>query len=450
MSSIPLTALAVQPPQDPLKQYSELMGIRNAQGEQQTRSLQNQLLGSQVADQAKWQAAMSETAANGGSTDDLMQAALKHQVSPQSLTTMQNAITDHQTKLAQLNKDQLANLQTQNDMYRGRIMSVVNGPEGDKQASWSDEIQKEKAAGKVDPNFSEIYPGDQAAQAMADRLALGSTLAKEASEKTTANARQTTAQTGASEFAAKQNPQSPLYSPTPASIAMGTAPGAQQIQSGEAAQAGRVAGAQEAAKFPYQQQIESIRQQVGQSTQLNKDAQDKIEMNVLKPYSDKMASVAELQSAIQQAQAGNVTAARGVLLKLIGVSNPDGTKRFNNQEAERLLSQGGIPQRIAGSVKNLLTGDNWTDQMASDMSDFANAQGQVAAASLNRGIQDTNKLYGTNVGTGLLQQSGGSGGAPSPGSPAKLPPGATHKVPGPDGKMHYTNAQGTVDYGVVQ
>jgi hypothetical protein len=34
--------------------------------------------------------------------------------------------------------------------------------------------------------------------------------------------------------------------------------------------------------------------------------------------------------------------------------------------------------------------------------------------------------------------------------PKQPPTGATHKVPGPDGKMHWTNAQGTVDYGVVQ
>jgi hypothetical protein len=29
------------------------------------------------------------------------------------------------------------------------------------------------------------------------------------------------------------------------------------------------------------------------------------------------------------------------------------------------------------------------------------------------------------------------------------PPGATHIVPGPDGRNHYTNAAGTVDYGVA-
>jgi hypothetical protein len=38
----------------------------------------------------------------------------------------------------------------------------------------------------------------------------------------------------------------------------------------------------------------------------------------------------------------------------------------------------------------------------------------------------------------------GQGGAAQP------PAGATHKVPGPDGKLHWTNAQGTVDYGVAQ
>ena len=33
--------------------------------------------------------------------------------------------------------------------------------------------------------------------------------------------------------------------------------------------------------------------------------------------------------------------------------------------------------------------------------------------------------------------------------PAQQPSGATHIVPGPDGKRHYTNAQGTVDLGIA-
>jgi hypothetical protein len=329
-------------------------------------------------------------------------------------------------------------------------MSIINGPQADKQQNWAKEISSEEQNGQIQPgSFSSVYPGDEAAQAFADHFALGSTLAKEANEKMSATGSYLRGATAANEFAAKRNPNSPLYSPSPSAVAMGTAPGAAQIQAGQAAQASRMAGAEEAARFPYQQQLEQIRSQVAQTFQTNKDATDKIEMNVLKPYQDKMNEVSQLQTAIQQAQNGNVTAARGVLLKLIGVSNPDGTKRFNNQEAERLLSQGNIGQRFAGTVKNLLTGNNWTDQMAADMQDFAAGQAAVAGDSLNRGIQNVNRLYGTSVGQGLLQ-SGNGGSAPSPGaSPAKLPPGATHIVPGPDGRRHYTNAQGTVDYGIA-
>jgi hypothetical protein len=56
-------------------------------------------------------------------------------------------------------------------------------------------------------------------------------------------------------------------------------------------------------------------------------------------------------------------------------------------------------------VKGLLTGDQWTDKMQSDMMSFGDAQGAVARANLNRGIANVNRLYGTNVGTGLKQNT---------------------------------------------
>ncbi len=118
-----------------------------------------------------------------------------------------------------------------------------------------------------------------------------------------------------------------------------------------------------------------------------------------------MTSIAQLQSAVQQASQGNVTAARAVALKLIGVTNPDGTKRYNEAEAERLINQENVPQRIQATVKNLLTGNNWTDQMQADMLSFGDAQAAVASSNLNRGIQNVNKLYGTKVGSGLIQKS---------------------------------------------
>jgi hypothetical protein len=208
----------------------------------------------------------------------------------------------------------------------------------------------------------------------------------------------------------KSNPNSPQYSPTPAYLAGQSAQGnpqAQAIQSGMANQAGAVAGAEAKAKQPYQMALEQVRQQVSQQMGTNKDARDKIEGTVLKPYEEKMSQITELQSALQQAAQGNVTAARGVLLKLIGVTNPDGTKRYNEAEAQRLLQQGNIAQRFAGTVKNLLTGDQWTDSMQKDMVSFSEAQGQAARDNLNRGIGNVNRLYNTNVGQGLVQDSGG-------------------------------------------
>jgi hypothetical protein len=160
---------------------------------------------------------------------------------------------------------------------------------------------------------------------------------------------------------------------------------------------------------------------------------------VLKPFEEKMSQVSELQSAVQQAAKGNVTAARAVLLKLIGVTNPDGTKRYNEPEATRLMQQGNIPQRVAGTVKNLLTGDQWTGKMQSDMLSFAGAQADVARGNLNRGIGNVNRLYNTNVGGGLLQNSGGGN---------AMPAGATMKVPGSDGKLHWSD--GKKDLGIIQ
>lgn len=69
---------------------------------------------------------------------------------------------------------------------------------------------------------------------------------------------------------------------------------------------------------------------------------------------------------------------------------------------------GSIPQRIAGSIANALSGDPWTPQMVSDIKAFADGQGRVAAANLNRGISNVNRLYNTNVGQGLMQPTGGN------------------------------------------
>ena len=444
MSTIPLPALDVKTTgPNPLQTYATMQNILSSQTENQTRQVQLQQAQQAQADQQAMTAALR--AWDGKDPNDLPSLVLKNGGSANGVMMATQHLLDIRQKNAQLDEATLKNEQTRNDQERGRLLSILNAPQGQKQQLWDNEITAEEQAGRIKPGtVSHQYPGDDAATQFANYRALGSVLAKEASERLSATGSYLRGATAANEFSAKQNPQSPLYSPTPAAVSLGAQQGnqtMQQIQTGEATQAGNVAGAQAAARFPYESKLESIRQQVAQSTQLNKDAQDKIESTVLKPYEEKMTSIAQLQSAVQQASQGNVTAARAVALKLIGVTNPDGTKRYNEAEAERLINQGNVPQRIQSTVKNLLTGNNWTDQMQSDMLSFGDAQGQVAAGNLNRGIQNVNKLYGTNVGGGLMQNTAGK-------APSAPPPGATMKVPGSDGKLHWSD--GKRDLGVIE
>ncbi len=412
MATPPSAALQMRPQPSFLEQYGQVQSILGQRQEQQVRGLQIQQAQLSLADQQAATKAMQQW--DGQDYNDLPALIKKNGGSLNAVLDTTQKIVARQQQNATLDETQLKNNQTRADQYRGRIQAVIDADPSQQDALWAAEIAKERQeqqtrgapGGAQPPGATDKYPGDDTATYIANHFALGSTLAKEASEKTAAQARATTANTAQQQFAAKTDPNSPLYDPSAAYLAKKAAAGdpeAQGILTQQQKQAGAVAGAQAAAKQPYEMQLEQVRQQVAQTFQSNKNAQDKIEGTVLKPYEEKMSQITELQSAVQQAAQGNVTAARGVLLKLIGVTNPDGTKRYNEAEATRLLQQGNIADRFAGTVKNLLTGDQWTNKMQNDMLSFAGAQSDVAKGNLNRGIGNVNKLYNTNVGQGLVQ-----------------------------------------------
>jgi hypothetical protein len=404
MASIPLSVNVPQPA-NPLDELMRVTQVKNLLLQNQTAQLQNQEVQQDLEDvhaaRLAWQS-------SGGDPDAYFENLRNAGVSPKFYWGQQQSILQMKKANADLDEVDLKNAAAKNDAVRGDLLSAINAPDAQKQTQWDAVLTREEQDGHIKPGtISHQYPGDDIATSFANHYALGSALAKEAIDDKTAAARAKTAQTGADRLSAEQNPNSPLYGPTPAYLNSGASgQGGQTILSNEAAQAGNVAGAQAAAKQPYELQLENVRQQIAQSQQINKDARDKIESTVLKPYEDKMSSISELNSAVDQASNGNVAAARGVLLKLMGVTNPDGTKRYNEAEASRMLSMGSVPQRVAGSVKNLLTGDNWTPEMASDIKSFADAQGNTASDNLNRGIANVNKLYNTNVGSGLRQTGG--------------------------------------------
>ena len=366
---------------------------------------------------------------NGGSLNAVLDATQK--------------IVARQQQNATLDETTLKNTQTRADQNRGRLQSIVDADPSQQNSLWDAEITKEEQAGTIKPGaVSHQYPGDDAATYWANHFALGSVLAKEASEQTAAQARATTANTAAAQFQAKTDPNSPLYDPSAAYLAKKAAAGdpeAKSILDTQVQQAGAKAGAEAAAKLPYvgpaaaaeaagkqpyQLQLEQVRQQVSQSMQITKDARDKIETSVLKPYQDKMAQIGELQSAIDQASQGNIAAARAALYKTIGVAQPAGTHRVAPTEVTGFSGMGSIPQRMAGSIANALSGDPWTPQMVQDIKAFGQSQAATAQDSLNRGIGNINKLYNTNVGGGLVQNTGATGQVS-----VKAPDGSVHTFP---------------------
>lgn len=206
----------------------------------------------------------------------------------------------------------------------------------------------------------------------------------------------------------------------------------------EARAAAQKAGAEAQARFPYEQKLETIRQQVAQATQLNKDAQDKIESNVLKPYQEASNNLAEAFTSLDLAAQGNSAAARAAVFKLIGVAQPPGTHRITPAETAAFQSLGGVDQRVLGALQNISSGVPLTAQQIAGAKGWLNSMQVAKDKALNQSIDNVNRLYGTNVGQGLKKNNG----------PVAMPVGATMKVPGNDGKLHWSD--GKRDLGIAQ
>jgi hypothetical protein len=432
MASIPSAAAQIRPPEDPMVGIARAMQIKSMLFGQELSAqelVNKQLTGQQVAallqGQQRLRAAQSDQAWDPTDVDSASKIMQHYGVPLDTASGVIKAIGEIRQGRQQQSAEAISNTKNAHDFLDDQLQSVKAAPLDSKQSAYESAIQNVRKYTNLFPdgpaktqflaeigNAPSLYDAHWINQ-QHSQLRTMSQLNEEALK--TAQAREASGKGAQSEAAAaldtgKITPGSPAFAPTPQALALGASEGspwASAIQTGEAKQAGAVEAAKAGAQFPYQRQLEQIRQEVAQTFQANKNAQDKIEGTVLKPFEEKMSQIGELQSAVQQAAQGNVTAARGVLLKLIGVTNPDGTKRYNEAEATRLMQQGNIPQRVAGTIKGLLTGDQWTDKMQSDMVSFGDAQGAVARANLNRGIGNVNRLYNTNVGQGLLQNSGG-------------------------------------------
>ena len=261
MGNIPLAALAIKSPEqpDPLQGLQRILAIKSVLGQQKMQDIQTQQAEQGQRDQQATTQALRDW--DGKNPNDLPHLILQNGGSSNAVLNAQSKLIDMRQKAATFDETTLKNQQTQADQYRGRILSIVNAPEGQKQSLWAAEVAKERQAGtQLGPDITDQYPGDDVATTYANHFALGSTLAKEAIDAKQANARQTSANAAAGELTLNQQ----KFAVSPEELARRAAAGDQQAQATlaqQTKQAGSVAGAQAAAKFPWEARLEQMRQQ---------------------------------------------------------------------------------------------------------------------------------------------------------------------------------------------
>jgi hypothetical protein len=165
-----------------------LSGQQTQQLQQQGLQLENQQRQTALQDQAAQTKAMQEwdgkdytqlpslILKNGGSGSAVFAATQQiHQAKAQA--------SEIAAKDAETNSKTLETQIKAIDQYRGRIQSIINAPADQKQQLWDSELTAEEQAGKIKPGaISHTYPGDSQATVFANHFALGSQLAKEANE----------------------------------------------------------------------------------------------------------------------------------------------------------------------------------------------------------------------------------------------------------------------------
>jgi hypothetical protein len=177
MASIPLPALDVRPPTDPLTEYAKVMGIKSMMQQQQQNTQlmpgqlqqqqqqitatgqENQQRDIQLRDQQAQTKALQEW--DGKDVDQLPGLLLKHGGSATAVFGMKNQLVDEKTKLATLDKDTLDNQAKRNDLISGHLEAVKSAPTDQKQAAFDSAVTDLEQKGLVKPGqIAHQYPGD--------------------------------------------------------------------------------------------------------------------------------------------------------------------------------------------------------------------------------------------------------------------------------------------------
>jgi hypothetical protein len=302
MSSIPLPALHLNPPppqENPIEGFSRILALKNqmamqplqmqaAQQNVQSGALDLKQKQIQAKDAEVMQGVMQQwakpaanaatassasgapAATSGPDYDSLLDMARKSGASFSAYQGLQKSILDMKDKASTIVKNDAqagsanANaMQTKNNMLIASMSGIAQLPDEQLAPALMSTAQELAAKGILDPQHVQMaqqlaQSGDPAAirkQLTAQIAGMGgfNKLLEDAQKKV-----QTQMEQG------KSDPTSPFYAPSEQSVAMGTAPGAAQIQRGQIGFAAAKAGAEEKARMPGEMALAAQRQALSQ------------------------------------------------------------------------------------------------------------------------------------------------------------------------------------------
>lgn len=287
MSTIPLVALNAKAPEQPdtLQKFGQLLQLRNMQQQAQMQqqeapyriqALQTQAqtgqLGLEQAQQtlkdqqgiSRWYGSINPNDPNAFDPIHVGRALHENGVSGAGILKVQGEMLQQRTNAANLTKTDIANQQE----IAGNIYNGINGIIGitdptQRAQALTPLIQTAQQNKIVDPQTAQqllANPGaitDAQLQQFQHRLGISAAFLKSVSSKESAD-------TAEKKLTASMDPNSSLYAPTKASVALGTAPGATAIKASDVNQAGAKAAAEAAAKQPYEMALARQRQALSQ------------------------------------------------------------------------------------------------------------------------------------------------------------------------------------------
>ena len=434
MASIPLPALAVQPPQQqpgPLQQFAAIQQIKAGQQEAQIRDAQIQQQQLVLRDQQAASAALHEW--DGKDPSALPMLIAKHGGSAQSVIAVRGQILDQQAKYSDIAKNDAltgsTNIQTlakKNDMLLGMLNTVKDDP-----TQLPNVLQNGVQQGILDP---------QHAQALQQLVGQPPDVIRKALDPIGKSLQGNQAQLDA---ASKQA----TIAKEQASTALSRAqlPGAQAESITKQAEA---AVAPQKAKLGIQQQQTEIGKNRAQTAEAQATtAHTQLETQFLKSapaglqgvqphliapaaaayakageeYASAHQAAQSLSDFIDAAKSGNKEAVKVVPLQgALEITTAQGVHRINRTEVDQLAGAGSMYDKLAGKINGAISGKSITDDVLNDMKALQQTIDKNATNLHANKVKTINTSYGSHFEP--MDFSGAQGGGNnSPTSPASDP-----------------------------